>query len=85
MQLCGGVFCAVKYYLSNNKTLVFTCMQSADDEGFESLETSSSSSTTSEQATQDNTDIWSAALALPSQKFYTWEMEGRYSKCLMKN
>ncbi|XP_068759529.1 gamma-tubulin complex component 6-like isoform X2 [Montipora capricornis] len=51
----------------------------ADDEGFESLETSSNSSLSSDLGlvSNDNIDIWSAALKLPSQKFYTWEMEGR--------
>lgn len=60
----------------NNDNFI-SSIQSADDEGFESLETSSESSLTSEQSTQENTDVWSAALTLPPQKFYTWEMEGK--------
>ncbi|XP_015749218.1 PREDICTED: gamma-tubulin complex component 6-like [Acropora digitifera] len=54
--------------------------ESAEDEGFESLETSSNSSfSSSDQASvlHDNMDIWSAALKLPSQRCYTWEMNGR--------
>ncbi|PFX29663.1 Gamma-tubulin complex component 6 [Stylophora pistillata] len=65
---------------SNSRTLYSLALErreSADDEGFESLETSSESSLNSEQSTQENTDVWSAALALPPQKFYTWEMEGK--------
>ena len=60
----------------NNDNFI-SSIQSADDEGFESLETSSESSLTSEQSTQENIDVWSAALTLPPQKFYTWEMEGK--------